>query len=89
MSDSHETPSSINGSTVKHTPDNGNYFYITALLRQDDLVYDPPNGVEADETVSNAGPMDFDSPLQVGSFTPSSVGQIAYFQEGPIGAQYL
>lgn len=58
MPDSHDTPSSINGSTVKHAPDNGAYFYITALLKQGNLVYDPPNGVEANETVTNAGPLE-------------------------------
>jgi len=89
MSDSHERPSNINGSTSKHSPATRRYFYITALLKQDTLVYDPLDGSAGDESVSNVGPINFDSPLQVAAFTPSSVGQVAYFEEGPIGAQYL
>lgn len=55
-------------------PRRPSYLYITALLSANTITID---GIEC----TTVGPVGFSSPIQCTTFTPSAIGQVAYYEQ--------
>lgn len=75
MSDPKSIPSKLNvdASPVVCLAQN-EHIYITAVLFKGDIEIDG-------RVIVGVGPVTFPSPIQCETFTPSSAGQIAYFEQ--------
>ena len=70
----------------KVSADTDSRVYITAILKVADLDIDDGGG---EVTYSNMGPVELFSPIVCESFTPDSAGHVSYFQQGPVGVEYI
>ena len=75
MSSPKSIPSKLNvDSSAVTCLEQNEHLYITAVLFKADI--------EIDGTaITDVGPVTFPSPIQCLTFTPSSAGQVAYFEQ--------
>lgn len=67
-------PCKLNSAASKVSAASGEKIYITGLLKSGALTVD---GV----SVGTVGPVNLSSPICCDSFTPTAVGQVAYFEK--------
>jgi len=82
MLDSDGIISQTNADTSEVSPSSGNRLYITSILKAENLIIDGTN-------FGPIGPIELFSPIVCDSFTPNSARHVSYFQQGPIGLEYL
>tara|TARA_B100001939_G_scaffold221119_1_gene190292 strand:+ start:212 stop:460 length:249 start_codon:yes stop_codon:yes gene_type:complete len=82
MAEHDSFPSEINADNSEVKPSADNRLYITSVLKAEPLSIDG-------SAVGSLGPLELYSPIICDSFVPNSAGHIAYFQQGPIGGEYL
>lgn len=74
-----EIPSKLNSAASKTSPaDSSNKLFITGLLKSGTLTVVIKGSSISCGTV---GPVAFSSPIECDSFTPASIGQVAYFEQ--------
>ena len=73
-----EIPSKVNSSTAKVEASAGNSLYIVGCLKANDLTV-VIKGVSIN--CGSVGPVAFASPIECDSFTPTSAGQVAYYEQ--------
>jgi hypothetical protein len=71
-----EIPSKVNHTTNKVTAASGNSLYIVGALKAGTLTIDISG---ANITCGSVGPVGIPSPIECRSFTPQTIGQIAYY----------
>ena len=82
MADHDSIPSDLNPDNSEVTPTNNQRLYITSILKGENLSID-------DTSIGAVGPLELYSPIACDSFLPNSAGHVAYFQQGPIGGEFL
>tara|TARA_B100000085_G_C18401479_1_gene454781 strand:- start:38 stop:286 length:249 start_codon:yes stop_codon:yes gene_type:complete len=82
MAEHDSFPSEINADNSEVKPNADNRLYITSILKAEDLSIDGTD-------FGGLGPLELFSPIICDTFVPNSAGHVAYFQQGPIGGEFL